>query len=811
MKRLFIFLLIALGTLATVQARKMSDLKIYINPGHGGYTSNDRPIRIHPFVQNDTLGYWESKSNLYKGLHMYHILDSLGTTAYLSRIKNTEDDDRSLSGICAEANSLGVDMLISIHSNAGETVNYPLMLYREQTLGVPRYPEAVDLSKKIWHNLHSSKLPIWTRDTEYVAGDLTFYQSMWEGGLGVLRTLYVVGLLSEGSMHEHRPEAHRLMNDDVLWLEAWHFVKSIMEFYNTEDRFVTGNVAGIVYDDHRLREAVMPANFTSHGRDKLAPLNGASLELVDASGKVVQTRTTDDMYNGAYVFRNVTPGNYTVRAWRDDCHLLETPVEVKAGEVSYADMPLTLKRLFPLAVTAYSPNVTSDESVSCSSTVDFTFNTDIDVESFEAAFHIDPPVAGYFVYSDSYTKASFIPELSFEPNIRYTVTLDASARHTDTNYEHPSMEAPLTFSFMTLNRSRLELIDQFPRDGGKVHTTNPTFEFRFDMSVDPANAFDVISITDTQGKSVTLNKRTTKFNRLSNGYGNIIYAVQGNLTDGETYTLKLNTELRDRENLPLSEPIELTFQAEDVTDNVETGTIVEDFEEAGVRFAYDPETAKGIGTTTPTSIRSTAEKLFGKAAGKFTYKFIDSHGGDVIWKYTGESISFVTGDRLSVFVNGDFNSHRLYAIMVSGTDTKYVDLGIIDFLGWQRREAVLDMLDTTYPYQFGGFRIVQQSSPITQQGTFCIDEISKLEGESGVDNITVASETVSAYPLPASGTLNIRSEEPVQHLDLYDASGALIMSADQTETLNLGATAPGLYLLRVRTASGTTTLRIPVR
>ncbi|MDE6463668.1 MAG: N-acetylmuramoyl-L-alanine amidase, partial [Muribaculaceae bacterium] len=320
MKRLFIFLLIALGTLSAVQARKMSDLKIYINPGHGGYTGNDRPIRIHPFESGDTAGYWESKSNLYKGLHMYHILDSLGTTAYLSRIKNTEDDDRSLSGICAEANQLGVDMLLSIHSNAGETVNYPLMLYREQTIGTPRYPEAIELSKIVWHNLHSNQMPVWTRNTEYVAGDLTFYQNMWEGGLGVLRTLYVVGLLSEGSMHEHRPEAHRLMNDDVWWLEAWHFVKSIMEFYNTEDRFVTGNVAGIVYDDHRLREAVMPANFTRHGRDKLAALNGASLELVDASGNVVQTRTTDNMYNGAYVFRNVAHGNYTLRAWRDDCH-----------------------------------------------------------------------------------------------------------------------------------------------------------------------------------------------------------------------------------------------------------------------------------------------------------------------------------------------------------------------------------------------------------------------------------------------------------------------------------------------------------
>lgn len=125
MKRIFLLILAALAVASGADAKRMSDLKIYINPGHGGYTSNDRPIHIYPFAANDSAGYWESKSNLYKGLHMYHILDSLGATPYLSRIKNTEADDRSLSGIAAEANQLGVDLFFSIHSNAGENVNYP--------------------------------------------------------------------------------------------------------------------------------------------------------------------------------------------------------------------------------------------------------------------------------------------------------------------------------------------------------------------------------------------------------------------------------------------------------------------------------------------------------------------------------------------------------------------------------------------------------------------------------------------------------------------------------------------------------------
>lgn len=809
MNRILTLLLILLCGATAIQARKMSDLKIYINPGHGGYTSNDRPIHIYPYAAGDSLGYWESKSNLYKGLHMYHLLDSLGSTVYISRIKNTEDDDRSLSGICAEANALGVDMLLSIHSNAGETVNYPLMLYREETLGVPRYPEAINLSKIVWRNLHSSKLPVWTRDNEYIAGDLTFYQSMWSGGLGVLRTLYTVGLLSEGSMHEHRPEAHRLMNDDVWYLEAWHFVKSIMEFYNTEDRFVNGNVAGVVYDDHRIRESVQPANFTRYGRDKLAPVNGASVELVDASGNVVQRRTTDGDYNGVYVFRSVEPGQYTVRAWRDDYRLRETPVTVTANEVTYADMPLSFKRNFPLAVLSYSPAVAAGEPVSCSTTIDFTFNTDVDTESFENAFHITPSVEGYFEYKDSYTKASFIPSISLEADVTYTVTLDATAKHTDPDFDHPQMEAPLSFSFATSSRNRMELVDHFPKDGGQVHTVSPTLEFRFDSNVDPANAYDALTVKDSQGNTLTMNKRTTKFNKLSNGYGNIVYGVNGNLTEGETYTLELSTILRDRENLPLAEPVGISFSAVDVTKGLEEGTVIEDFEESGIRFAYDEERSTGIGNTKPNAVRSTSDKLLGRASGKFTYKFIDNRGGDITWKYTGESEHFNTNERLSVFINGDFNSHRLYAILTSGTDTKYVDLGIVDFLGWQRREAVLDMLDPSYPYQLGGFRLVQETSPITQQGTFCIDQITRLSDNSGVDDIELGSNAVSVST--ENGILHVSAPAAIRRLELYTASGLLVMAADNTDSLTLGATSPGIYLLRVSTAEGTVSIKLPVR
>lgn len=155
MKKIIILLLAVFAVPVFVGAVKMKDLKIYINPGHGGYDNDDRNITVYPYELHDTLGVWESKSNLYKGLHMYHILDSLGATPVISRVKNRTEDDRSLYGISQEANDKNCDLFLSIHSNAGEDVNYPLMLYRENAVGTPRYPEAIELSNIIWEDRKS--------------------------------------------------------------------------------------------------------------------------------------------------------------------------------------------------------------------------------------------------------------------------------------------------------------------------------------------------------------------------------------------------------------------------------------------------------------------------------------------------------------------------------------------------------------------------------------------------------------------------------------------------------------------------------
>ncbi|MGM9873130.1 MAG: Ig-like domain-containing protein [Muribaculaceae bacterium] len=735
MKRLFILVISALILgCSGAYAKRMSDLKIYINPGHGGYTSNDRPIHLYPFVANDTLGYWESKSNLYKGLHMYHILDSLGATPMLSRIKNTENDDRSLSGISAEANEFGADLFFSIHSNAGEAVNYPLMLYRENTIGTPRYPENITLSKILGNNLYSNELPIWTHNLQ-IAGDLTFYQNMWSGGLGVLRNLYVVGLLSEGGMHEHRPEAYRLMNDDYWWLEAWHFVKSIMEFYDTEDRFVTGNVAGIVYDDHNLREKDMPVSFTCYGRDKLAPVNGCHIDLVDAEGKVVQTRTTDNIYNGVFVFRNVEPGTYTLRTSHPEYYDKEATVTVTANEVTYNDLPLSMRREYPLEITKYTPNVPADELVSCASTIEFDFNADIDTESFERAFSITPAVEGFFTFSDNNHHAVFRANSSLERDTHYTVTISTEARHTDPVYANPGLAAPVTFEFTTRGRNRLEVLDFFPPDGSEIHYASPQVEIRFDNRLDAADILDKIHLVDSKGNAVQLVKTRCKFNTLGQTYGNMLLAPSTDFTIGETYTLTLDADLRDNENLPMGSKMVLKFKTTDITSDVEPMVIFNGFE-SDLPFNMWTEYCTGL-TGKATITRNSNTKLFGTYSARFGYTFSDARDGCATWQYTGdEPLVLEASDQIGMYVCGDFNHHPLYIGVTTGTDVKWLKVCDLDFVGWRHFTVSLADLDPSYTYLLSGFKIDQFDSPMCTKGAFYIDDLSTKKG-AGINDIIV--------------------------------------------------------------------------
>lgn len=744
---------------------------------------------IYPFASHDTLGYWESKSNLYKGLHMYHILDSLGATPFLSRIKNTTKDDRELNDITAECNNLNCDLFFSIHSNAGEDVNYPMMFYREQTAGTPRYPGNVTMSKILFKNLISNRLPAWSREAEWIAGDITYCRSAfgWTNGYGILRYLYTVGVLSEGSMHENRPEAYRLMNDDFLWLEAWHFVRAIMEYAETET-FSTGNVAGVIYDNCNLREHDSPkTNFSKIGRDKYMPVRKCRVELQDMSGNIVQVRTTDDLYNGVFVFRNVAPGNYKLYVNDPRYYSYTNDITVTANEVTYNDIALTDKFESPLEIVSFTPNPGEGELVSCAQQFVFNFNTSINTEEWEKAFSITPAVAGYWTYSNSFRTATFTADLSMQMSTDYTINISTDACSSNGKYENNNLQQPFVLKFTTMARESFLATGHSPVDGGTIHYAKPSIEIRFDYSVNRTKTFNAFSLFDSKGEEIGLASRNATANTVTNNMGNICFALSKDLTIGEEYTAKLTTEARDSENLPLGEEVVFKFTATDVTKSADPDMTVKlDFENS-CDFEYNPEQTVGISSTTPRATKSTSKKIIGKASGFFSYNFASSHDGIVVWDYTGETdnLRFNPNDKIGMYVYGDLNGHELQIGLRTGSSTKYYKLCDMDFSGWQYKELTLSELQAEYaPFTFAGLRLVQVKDIATQKGSFYLDDIATIiNGEAGVDDVVADANTPTVTG--ANDTDIVR---------VYATDGRVVRAFRGNNTKTI---APGIYVVTV--------------
>ncbi|MDR0729098.1 MAG: N-acetylmuramoyl-L-alanine amidase, partial [Prevotellaceae bacterium] len=394
MKKLILTLWACIISL-TLFSTDLTGLKIYINPGHGGYDPNDRSVWTIPVPEewSNPDGYWESKSNLVKGLALRDMLQAAGATVIMSRTTNNSGirdcdyypspcpadvnngDDRNLSAIAEEANANNVDAFLSIHSNAlNATTNYLLLLYHGYD-GSPTVAASLPMAQAAGPIQITNQLTVWTSANPILRGDFTFYND--NVGLGVLRPLTVPGFLSEGSFHDYAPETHRLCNDDYCKLEAYGFYR----FYHTyvqRDMPNTGVIAGFVKSENeRVTSLNQPKfKYVAGSHDQYLPLNGATVKLLDASGNTeLGTYTTDNWYNGIFAFYDLAPGFYkiTVTPAGSDYDPATADVVVEAGKPAYAKIFVNNKNLSPDG-TAYVdyPDPVQDPGITAVNRYDFT-------------------------------------------------------------------------------------------------------------------------------------------------------------------------------------------------------------------------------------------------------------------------------------------------------------------------------------------------------------------------------------------------------------------------------------------------------
>ena len=179
MKKIFMILAAALLCMS-MSAKDLTGIKFYVNPGHGSFGPNDRPMATIPYPNlpttgmPDTCGFYESNTNMWKCLYLGAKLEAMGAEVMYSHTEcgpwpyekkngdypdykynkdgsiadptigwqysdgyfchpDIEKYNRNLVEITQEVEANNIDYFISVHSNAnseGSTANFPLMIYR---------------------------------------------------------------------------------------------------------------------------------------------------------------------------------------------------------------------------------------------------------------------------------------------------------------------------------------------------------------------------------------------------------------------------------------------------------------------------------------------------------------------------------------------------------------------------------------------------------------------------------------------------------------------------------------------------------
>lgn len=449
MKKLFAISTLALAAAVTVNAKTADELRIYINPGHGSWTANDRPCTLvghgaYSRTNTDSLSFFESNTNLRKGFGVLEALRAYGLkfdptlnqtgelweigaardlsqnivmshvkcgpylednatpSQYDAMIKDildkinagtkyedlTDDEkkryddnrflknvvavryNRNLSDISAEVTANNFDMFISIHSNAateGTNTNYPLFLYggydqiKEGSGHVTAERQTLSkaMAQAAWKYTYENPHMQWTyysMTNMNIRGDINFYSTTSTNGyLGALKHS-APGFLVEGYFHTYQPARHRAMNWDVDYIEGLAYAHGIADYFGLEKE-KTGVIYGIVRDkNEKFKDAAYGPNATTP--DAYKPLNGVKV-ILKKDGAQVAEYTTDNYYNGAFVFGKLEPGKYTLE-FAHEQYLNAEPVEVevKAATVSYPTVSLVNKDWTPPTVFYYNyPNI----------------------------------------------------------------------------------------------------------------------------------------------------------------------------------------------------------------------------------------------------------------------------------------------------------------------------------------------------------------------------------------------------------------------------------------------------------------------
>ena len=345
--------------------------KYYLNAGHGGFESNDRPTPM-PLIGEY---FYESEGNLDRTKHLQQWIIKNGGQVKMQRTTNTESDDWDLTAIATASSSYG-GYFISLHSNgANASANYHVALYKGSSS-----TNSIGGSERMayWNSYNSYKNGCLSDYTYSTPRSMADYDLMgWH--YGVLRTNTAPGYLVETWFHDYRPESLRFKSSLYNKFLAWQIAVGQLTAPGG-----SGSLPGCIVGDVRdTSKSCGYTNYTTRNRDSKLALNDVTVTL-SGNGQT-QTVNTGSKCNGVYAFfvpagtytitvkktgyktqtKTVTVTNSAATQWNVDMVAgTDAGISVDAPNIGYGETPVgnTSKKTLKVTGSSLSSNISVTNS-----------------------------------------------------------------------------------------------------------------------------------------------------------------------------------------------------------------------------------------------------------------------------------------------------------------------------------------------------------------------------------------------------------------------------------------------------------------
>ena len=655
-------------------SQSLSGVRICIDPGHSGHEGDDRYM--------EATGFWESESNLTKGLELRDILLGLGAQVAITRTgNNNTTDDLGLSERAGVANAFNADYFNSNHSNGfNGTANYAMVIYNG-TNNDPTFPQArtmANIMSPLIHDVNHTTSSV-------VYGDLTLNPT-WTYGYGVLYPANMPATISEGSFHDYIPESWRLMNLDYRKHEAMALARSYLAYFGAPG-FGVGAIAGIARDHENDVSYYGIASL----QDRFLPVNNIEVSI-EPGGHIYHGGTNN---SGYFKVDSLAPGNYQVIVSAAGYAIDTSSVTVTANQTTMSHVQLM--NTTPPFVVASVPEQ-GDSSFAAWSIPYFDFSKAMDRTAMEEAFSIEPYAEGGFYFTTDNKRMAYILADSLDFLADYTIRIagtatDAAGYFLDGNQDGIGGD-DWEISFRTGPRDQFAPVVQntYPVSGGDMVDLRPIFNIVWDelIAFNSASADLVVleRVYDSQVQETVLEHHT-----LDEISFLVLYAMN-DLLDNEPYRLRILPGFEDMYgNVQTSESlINFTTSNFDYTvtsiDNFESGLSTNWWQPGGSGSTTGIE---GDLTTVAASTEITTQNVGSSTSMQLNYAWDASAGAWLLREYLGggspRNVHFTANKIMQAFVFGDGNGNQFRFCVddnINGTGAHEVSPWYtIDWYGWR--------------------------------------------------------------------------------------------------------------------------------